>query len=129
MRGHRKRQPHIHAAGIALHWCIHVAFNSGEIHNLIKLLPYLGLGHSQNRAVEKNVFASGQFRVETGAYLQQTGDASLHPHFPACRRGHTGENLQQSAFARAVPANDAEDFPLLHFKRHTPQRPHFVVAQ
>src|SRR6266487_1154149 len=129
VRSYCKRETHIHTAGIALHWCVHVAFNSGEIHNLIELFPYLGLGHPQNRAVEKNVFASRQFRVKARAHLQQTGDASLHPRFPACRRGHTRENFQQSAFARAVPANDPENFPVLYFKGNSAQRPHLVVAQ
>ena len=67
--------------------------------------------------------------MKARAHLQQTGDASLHPHFPACRRGHTGENLQQSAFARAIAANDAEDFTLLDLKGNSAQRPHLVVAQ
>ena len=124
-----KSQAHIHPAGIAFDRSINEFLHSGKINYLIKLRANLGLGHPQNRAVEKNVFASRQFRVETGPHLQQTGDTSLHPHFPACRRCHTGEDLQQRALARTVPANDPENFPLLHFKRHTPQRPDFVVAQ
>ena len=101
-----------------------------KCHNLIKLLPYLRLGHSQNRAVEENVFASGQFRMETGAHFQQAGNRVPSPAPPRLVGAVTRrENFQQRAFARAVPANDAEDFTLLDLKGNSPQRPHFVVAQ
>src|SRR6516164_2687833 len=43
--------------------------------------------------------------------------------------GHTRENLQQSAFTRAIAANDTEDFALLDLKGNSAQRPHLVVAQ
>src|SRR5260370_27874371 len=75
MSGYGKGKSHVHTARIALDWRVHVALDSGEIHNLIKFFPYLGLGHPQNRAVEKNVFASRQFRAKARPHLQQSLNA------------------------------------------------------
>src|SRR6476620_4679685 len=129
MRRYCERKTDIHSTGVSLYRRINEFLHSGKINYLIKLRANLGLGHPQNRAVEKNVFASGQFRVKARAYFQQTGDASLHPHFPACRRSHTRENLQHRALPRAVPANDPENFPLLDLERHLAKSPDFVLAQ
>src|SRR5438552_17482706 len=85
VRSYGKSQAHIHPAGIAFDRSINEFLHSGKINYLIKPRANLGLGHPQNRAVEKNVFASAQLRVKARAYLQKTGDASLHPHFPPCR--------------------------------------------
>ena len=45
-----------------------------------------------------------------GADLEQAGDAAPDPDPAARRRGDLREDLQQRALARAVAADDAEDF-------------------
>jgi hypothetical protein len=44
--------------------------------DLIKLPRNLRLLHTQNRAVQKNIFASGQLRMKSGADFQETANAT-----------------------------------------------------
>src|SRR6266853_6205443 len=129
MRSDSKSKSNIHTARVAFHRRVDVRIDFGKRYDLVELGSYLGLRHSQDCAVQDDVFASGQFRVETGAYLQQACNPAFDPHLPFGRRGHTAEDLQQRALARTVPANDPENFALLHFKGNSAQRPHLVVAQ
>ena len=62
-------QPHMHAAAVAFHRCVQKLLHLGKRHNLIEFLPYLRPAHAQNRAVQENIFASGQFRVKAGAHF------------------------------------------------------------
>ena len=58
MGSHGKAQPHIHAAGIVLHWSVEKFLQFGKRDDFVELGNDLGLSHAENRAVEKNVFAS-----------------------------------------------------------------------
>ena len=83
------------------------------------LLP----GHTQNGAIQINVLAPGQIRVEARANFQQAGNAATHAHAAAGRRGHAAENLEQGAFAGPIAADDSERFPLLDGEADVLERP------
>ena len=106
VRSYSKSQAHIHPAGIAFHRSIDEFLHSGKINYLVESRANLGLGHPQNRAVEKNVFASRQFPVKARAHLQEADNAASNPHLAFGRCGHTGEDLQERALTRTVPADD-----------------------
>src|ERR1700682_739709 len=71
MRSYRERQPYVHATRIALDRCIEKFLDFGEGHDLVELPGDLCLAHSQDRAIEVNVFASSKFGMEAGAHLEE----------------------------------------------------------
>ena len=59
MRGHSECQAHVHAARISLHGRVDEFFNFGEGDYLVELAIDFGFAHSQDGAVQIDVFASG----------------------------------------------------------------------
>ncbi len=82
-----KGQPHAHAAGVALHRRVDELIHLGEGDDLVEAAFDLGLAHAQDGAVEVDVLATSQFRVEAGADFQQAADAAVEDDPTARRRG------------------------------------------
>ncbi len=77
-----------------------------------------GPAHSQNRAVEINVFAPGQLGMKTGADFQERTDATVDLCMTFGWLGDARENFQQRALPRSVSSDDADDFTPLYFERN-----------
>src|SRR6185295_9746835 len=75
MRGHREREPHVHARREMLHRSVDKFFNLSEVDDLIKLPPDLFMTYPEYRAVEINVFSRRQLRMKTRANFEQTTHA------------------------------------------------------
>ena len=97
-------------------------------HNLVKFPFDLVLGHAEDGSVEEDVLPAGEFGMETGAHLQEAGDAALDVAFPGGGGGDAGEDLEEGAFPGTVAADDAKDFALLDFEGDIPEGPDVVVA-
>ena len=108
MRRHRKRQPHVHAGAVALDRRVEEAFDLREGDDLVELADHFGAAHAEDRAVQENVLAAGQFRVEAGADFEQARDAAPQLDAAARRLGDAAQDLEQRALAGAVAADDAE---------------------
>src|SRR6266545_5274534 len=67
------------------------------------------LFHPQDRPVQECILAPGEFRVETGAHLQQRADPAIEIRVTLSRISNAGENLEECALASAVAADDADD--------------------
>ena len=80
----------------------------GERDDLVELALDLRPLHAQDRAVEVDVLAAGQLRVEAGADLQQRRDPPAQHGPPVGRLGDPAEDLQQRALARAVAADQPD---------------------
>ena len=104
-------------------------FDFGKRHDLVKLAFDFGLAHSENRAVEKNIFAPGQFGVKARSDFEQTRHAPFDADAPGRRLGDAAQNFQQRGFSRAVAPDDADDFALFDVKRHVLERPEFLLAR
>ena len=63
----REGQPHHHAARIGLHRLIDEVADLGEGRDILVALVDLPRGQPENRAVQVDVVAAGEFRVEAGA--------------------------------------------------------------
>ena len=61
---------------IALHRRVEELLDLGKGDDLVELAPDLGARHAEDRAVEIDVLAAGQFGMEAGADLEQAGDAA-----------------------------------------------------
>src|SRR5580700_1171635 len=116
MRRNGKGQADVHPRGIAFDWRIEKPLDLGESDDLIELTPYLRAAHPEDRAVEKDILAPGQFGMKAGADLEQAGDPAAQGDAPLGRLGYAGQDLEQRALAGAVPANDAEDLALAHLE-------------
>src|SRR4051812_14282750 len=79
--------------------------------------------HPQNRAVQKYVLTSGQFRMKSRSDLEQTGNSSAKSDAPGRRACNLRQNFQQCTFSRAVLSDDADDFSLTNVKTDVPERP------
>ena len=108
---------------IALHRRVEKFLDLGEGDDLVEFSRDLRSAHAEDRAVEKDVLATGQFRVKAGADLEQAADAAAQPHPALGRLGDAAEDLEQRALAGAVAADDADDLALLDFEAHVLQRP------
>src|SRR5215510_3657738 len=124
---HGESQAHVHPAGIMLDRRVYEVFNLGERDNLIELPVYFAASHTEDRAVQVDVLAPAQLRVETCADFEQAADAAVNV-YPAGRRlCNARKNFEQSGFARAVAPDDTNDFARLHFKADIFQRPDRAV--
>jgi len=128
MRSHGKSQAHIHPAGVPFDGCVNELFNLGEGDNLIEFLSYFFFGHAEDGAVEEDVFPAGEFRVEAGAYFQETGDAALDPAFARRGCGYTGKDLEEGALPGAVAADNPHDLALLDLEGDVSEGPDVAVA-
>jgi hypothetical protein len=50
--------------------------------------------HSQDRAIEEDVFSASQFRVKTGAHFEQAGDSTAQNRASAIRLGNLTQDFQ-----------------------------------
>src|SRR3990172_385065 len=66
----REAQAHEHAARVVLYRCIEKLLRLGEGHNIVELAIDLGPLHPQDRAIEINVLAPGQFWMKAGPHFQ-----------------------------------------------------------
>ena len=71
------------------------------------------LAHAQDRTVEEDVLATGQFRVEAGAHFEQTARATLDADGTGGGRRDARHQLQQRALTRAVATDHPNDLALL----------------
>src|SRR5262249_39404417 len=91
-----------------------------------ELSPDLGPRHAQDGAVEVDVLAPRQLRVESGPNLQQARHPALDSDAAGARLGDAGEDLEESGLAGAVAADDAHHLTAFHFEGDTFQRPEFL---
>ena len=77
MGGNGECQFHEHAAGIALDRRVDKVADLGELNNFRHLGVNFGAGHTQNRAVQVDVFPARHLGVEAGADLEHRGDAAI----------------------------------------------------
>ena len=126
MRRDGEGEPHRHPARVALDRHVEERLDAGELDDLVEPLPDLGAAHSDERAVEEDVLAAGELRMESGPHLEQRADAPVDVDVAGGRRGHAGDHLEQRALARAVATDEPDDLPLADLARHVAQRPEAV---
>ena len=127
MRSHSECQPHIHTRTVALNRCVQELFDLGKGDDFVELAFDLSPAHAQDGAIQEDVFAPGQFRVEAGADLQQAGHAAFDLNPPGGGRGDAAQQLEQRRFPGPIPANDADRLPTLNFEGNISKGPEFLA--
>src|SRR2546426_757336 len=91
-------QTHIHTAAVTFDWGIQKLFDLGESDNFIEFPPDFCPLHSQNRAVQKDVFTASKFGMKACPDFQQTRYAATNADATLRRLGNAAEDFQQSRF-------------------------------
>src|SRR5437867_9973414 len=83
-----KSESHVHSARVTFHRGVEKSFDFGEGDNLIELPLNFRSRHSEDRAVQENVFAAGQFRVKTGPDFEKGPNPTVNVHSTSSRLGN-----------------------------------------
>ena len=86
MGGDGEREPHVHAARVALDGRVHELPDAGEVHDLRHLPRDLATAHAEDGAIEIDVLATGELGMEARADLEQAADAAPDHGGSFCRR-------------------------------------------
>src|SRR5205807_6188671 len=114
---------HVHPARVALHRGVDEPLDLGERDDLVELRLDLAPPHPEHRAVQVDVVAARELRVETGADLEQRADGAADARLAGGRHGDARQDLEQRRLARAVVADDADGPPALDPERRVPEGP------
>ena len=125
MSSNGKSQPHIHAAGIALHWRIQKFLDLGEGDDFIEFPFDLLPGHPKDSPIQKYVLSAGQLRVKARPDFEQARHSSPYAHATFGRLRDPAEDLEQSGFPRTIGTNDADHLATADLKTHVPNCPNF----
>ena len=123
VHGHREPEPHEHARGVELHLVVHEVLELGELDDVVEDPVGLLAGEPEERGVQVDVLAAGELGVESGAELEQRGDAPALADDARRRAQDAGDHLQQRGLARAVVPDQAERRALGDVERDVAQRP------
>ena len=129
MNRYRECQPHCHTARVSLHRLIDEFTNLGELFNLGKLRVDLFLRQTKNSGAQINILPSGKFRIEAGAEFQQRRHAPAYVYIALARIQNAGHDLQQSAFAGSVLADNAKRLAALDLETNIVQSRKVVMKR
>src|SRR5262249_9730875 len=97
-------------------------------HNFVESAVDFLFAHAEDAAIEVDVFAACEFRMEAGADFQKAADTAVDFDMTGRPLGNLAEDLQQRAFSRAVAADDADDSGGLHLEGDILQGPELLGA-
>ena len=103
-----------HARRIVLERHVDEVAHFGEVHNGVEILIDELFAVAQQRAVQVDVLASGQLRVEASAQLDERRDGAVDVARTACRLEYAGNDLEHGGLARTVRADDAVNLTAVH---------------
>jgi hypothetical protein len=78
---------------------------------------------AQDRAVQINILPTGEIGMEPGPQFDQSGHAASGPNLATRGKSDFGQQLEDGALSRAIVADDAQHFALLHCEAHVFERP------
>ncbi len=103
-------QAYEHAAGVAFDGRVQELLDAAEVNDFVELVVDPLPTHAQDRAVEVDVLSTGELRVKARADFEQTADSAPQVDRAGGGFGDAAEQLEHRALARAVPADQADDF-------------------
>ena len=102
VRGDREAEPHVHPRRVGANRQVDVVADAGELDDLVHPLADLGAGQAVQRAVQEDVLAAGELRVEPGAELEQRRDAPADLDAADAGLDDPADQLQERRLAGAV---------------------------
>ena len=128
VRRDREREPDVHPARVALHRRVDEPLDLGEGHDLVELRLDLSPPHSEDGAVQVDVVAARELRMEAGADLEERADSALDPRLAGRRRRDAGEDLEQRRLPGAVVADDAHRVAAFDLEGRVAQSPDLLAV-
>src|SRR4029077_2129365 len=101
-------QAHIHPAAVTLDRRVEKSSDLREGHDFVEFPFNLGASHSEDCAIQKNVFATGQFRMKPGADFEERANATVDVDSAGGGLGDAVQDFQQRALARAITSDNPE---------------------
>ena len=80
----------------------------GEVDDRVEAPADVLLGEAEDDAVDVDILAAGELRMESRAELDEGGDAALRDDAPGVGLVDAGDDPDQRALAGAVPAQEAQ---------------------
>ena len=128
VRGDGESEAYSHAAAVAFHGSVQVAFASAEVYDLVELAGDFAAAHAHDGAVHVDVLAAGHFGMEARAHFEEARDATPCADGAGGGGGHAAEEFKEGAFACSVPADDSHDVALFHLEVDILECPHVVAV-
>jgi hypothetical protein len=126
VHGHREAEPHVHARRVRLHRLVDEVLETRERHDLRELSFDLLAREPEHDAVDDDVLAPRDLRVEAGAELDEGRDLAVHRELPGRRFEKAGDELQERRLAAAVRPDDAERLAPRHRERNVREGNHHL---
>src|SRR5206468_130439 len=90
---------------------------------------HIGAPDAHDFAVDEDVLAAGEFRVETCAELKQGGDAAARDDASGGGAKDPADHLEQRALAASVGPDEAHDFAFFDREGDVAQSPEVLVQR
>src|SRR5436190_14001635 len=126
-RRDRKRQAHVHAAGVSLDRLMNEVADFGKAFDLREERVSFATRKAQQGRVHIDVFDAGKFGIEAGAQFEQCRYPAFVPNLSLRWLERAGDDLQQRRLAAAVGTDDADDVAFVQFERDLVQCPELFV--
>ena len=114
--GDRKGQTDLHATTVVFKFLVLEIFEFGELPNVVVHFVHFFVGEAKKGAVHIDVFAAGEFWVEPDAELNEWDKSAIDEDLAFFWIINAGENFEESRFAGAVAADDAEKLSFFDVK-------------
>src|SRR5215213_1197557 len=127
VRRDREGEPQLHSARIALDGSVHEGAHIGELDDLLEATLDLLALHVEHRAVQEDVLAPGQLRVEACPHLQESPYPAAEVRLPLGRRGDPREDLEERALPGTVVADDPQRLAPLELEVDVAEGPELLL--
>jgi hypothetical protein len=123
--GERVGKPRLHSRAVRLDGCVDEALDLREVDDRVEQAPALAAAEAVQGGADRDILPPGQQRVEAGAEFDDRLGATGDPDLAPVRLEQTVEDLEESALAGAVAADDGERLAAADFERDVVDRPEF----
>ena len=122
-----KCQPDVHAGRVFFDGTVDEVADFREGFDGRQVALHFGAGDAHDFAVNEDVFAPGEFRIEACAEFEERRNASAGNDASGGGLKDAADDLQQRALSAAIGADEADDFAAIDAERNIPQRPEVLV--
>ena len=122
VRGDREAEPHVHARGVRSHGHVDEPLELRERDDLLQVPVDRGPLEAEDGAVQVDVLAPRELRMEARAELEQRPDSAADRDPPLGRLHDPGDQAEEGRLARAVPADQADRPARLDCERDARER-------
>ena len=110
--GDGKAEAHVHARGVVLHRFVDEIGQAGKLDDRVVTIVDLAAREAEHRAVDVDIFAARDLRMETRAQLDQRRHAAVDFEVARSWFEDTGDDFEQGRLARTIRADQANRFAM-----------------